>query len=137
MPIPKSNIREVSPPWGKWEVLLDEPNYKVKRITVLPGKRLSYQKHFKRNEHWVVVEGKAVVTLDGKEIDLVKGETVDIPQEAAHRIANTGNKQLTFIEIQLGEYFGEDDIIRLEDDYGRVSTSGVKKKKQGINQNET
>ncbi len=137
MPTPKPNIREASPPWGKWEVLLDEPNYKVKRITVLPGKRLSYQKHFKRNEHWVVVEGKAVVTLDGKEMDLVKGETVDIPKEAAHRIANNGNKQLTFIEIQFGEYFGEDDIIRLEDDYGRVSTSSVKKKKQGINQNET
>ncbi len=74
MPTPKPNIREANPPWGKWEVLLDEPNYKVKRITVLPGKRLSYQKHFKRNEHWMVVEGKAVVTLDGKEIDLVKKE---------------------------------------------------------------
>ena len=137
MPTPKPNIREASPPWGKWEVLLDEPNYKVKRITVLPGKRLSYQKHFKRNEHWMVVEGKAVVTLDGKEIDLVKGGTIDIPKEAAHRIANNDDKQLMFIEIQLGEYFGEDDIIRLEDDYGRVSTPGVKKKKQGINQNET
>ena len=127
MQTPKPEEREANPPWGKWEVLLDEPNYKVKRITVLAGKRLSYQKHFKRNEHWIVVEGKAVVTLDGKKIDLVKGETIDIPKEAAHRIANTGNKQLTFIEIQLGEYFGEDDIIRLEDDYGRVSTSGVKK----------
>ncbi len=115
-----SDEKEASPPWGKWEVLLDEPNYKVKRITVLPGKRLSYQKHSRRKEHWVVVEGKAVVTLDGKEINLVKGETVDIPQEAAHRITNNGNKQLTFIEIQLGEYFGEDDIIRLEDDYGRA-----------------
>ena len=120
MQIQKPDANEVSPPWGKWEVLLDEPNYKVKRITVLSGKRLSYQKHSRRKEHWMVVEGKAVVTLDGKEIILVKGETVDIPQEAAHRIANNGNKQLTFIEIQLGEYFGEDDIVRLEDDYGRV-----------------
>ncbi len=128
MPTPKPNIREASPPWGKWEVLLDEPNYKVKRITVLPGKRLSYQKHFKRNEHWVVVEGKSVVTLDGKEIYLEKGGTIDIPKEAAHRIANNDDKQLMFIEIQLGEYFGEDDIIRLEDDYGRVSASGVKKR---------
>jgi mannose-6-phosphate isomerase-like protein (cupin superfamily) len=120
MQIQKPDANEASPPWGEWEVLLDEPNYKVKRITVLPGKRLSYQKHSRRKEHWMVVEGKAVVTLDGKEIILVKGETVDIPQEAAHRIANNGNKQLTFIEIQLGEYFGEDDIIRLEDDYGRA-----------------
>ncbi len=112
--------RKACPPWGKWEVLLDEPNYKVKRITVLPGKRLSYQKHSRRKEHWMVVEGKAVVTLDDKEICLKKGETVDIPQEAAHRIANRENKQMTFIEIQQGEYFGEDDIVRLEDDYGRA-----------------
>lgn len=118
---PRSDARKASPPWGKWEVLLDEPDYKVKRITVLPGKRLSYQKHFKRKEHWMIVEGKAVVTLDGKEICLEKGETVDIPQEAAHRIANRGDELMTFIEIQQGEYFGEDDIIRLEDDYGRVS----------------
>ena len=112
--------RKASPPWGKWEVLLDEPNYKVKRITVLPGKRLSYQKHFRRKEHWMVVEGKAVVTLDGEDIFLNKGETIDIPQEAAHRIANRENEQMTFIEIQQGEYFGEDDIVRLEDDYGRA-----------------
>jgi glycosyltransferase involved in cell wall biosynthesis/mannose-6-phosphate isomerase-like protein (cupin superfamily) len=118
--IPRPDARKACPPWGKWEVLLDEPNYKVKRITVLPGKRLSYQKHFKRKEHWMVVEGKAVVTLDDKEIRLKKGETVDIPQEAAHRIANREKKQMTFIEIQQGEYFGEDDIVRLEDDYGRA-----------------
>lgn len=117
---PTPNARMASPPWGRWEVLLDEPNYKVKRITVLSGKRLSYQKHFKRKEHWMVVEGKAVVTLDGKEICLKEGETVDIPQEAAHRIANREDKQMTFIEVQQGEYFGEDDIIRLDDDYGRV-----------------
>ncbi|MEE9604855.1 MAG: glycosyltransferase [Candidatus Scalindua sp.] len=125
---PRYDARKACPPWGKWEVLLDEPTYKVKRITVLPGKRLSYQKHFRRKEHWMVVEGKAVVTIDGKEIDLVKGGTIDIPKEAAHRIANNDDKQLMFIEIQLGEYFGEDDIIRLEDDYGRVSASGVKKR---------
>ncbi len=117
---PNPNARKASPPWGRWEVLLDEPNYKVKRITVLSGKRLSYQKHFRRQEHWMVVEGNAVVTLDGKEIHLKKGETIDIPREAAHRIANRHNSQMTFIEIQLGEYFGEDDIIRLEDDYGRT-----------------
>ncbi len=120
MQIPEPNAKEADTPWGKWEVLLDESAYKVKRITVLPGKRLSYQKHFKRKEHWMIVEGEAVVTLDGKEIHLKKGEAVDIPQEAAHRIANRDNEQMTFIEIQLGEYFGEDDIVRLEDDYGRA-----------------
>lgn len=119
MNAPGPDEKVANPPWGRWEVLLDEPTYKVKRITVLPGKRLSYQKHFKRKEHWMVVEGKAVVTLDGREIHLDKGETVDIPQEAPHRIANRENEPMTFIEIQRGEYFGEDDIIRLEDDYGR------------------
>lgn len=117
---PRPDARKASPPWGKWEVLLDDPNYKVKRITVLPEKRLSYQKHFKRKEHWMIVEGKAVVTLDDREINLQKGETVDIPQGAAHRIANRENEQMAFIEIQQGEYFGEDDIVRLEDDYGRA-----------------
>ena len=125
MPVGKMNIpgqdeEMANPPWGMWEVLLDEPAYKVKRITVLPGKRLSYQKHFRRREHWMVVEGKGVVTIDGKDSHIEKGDTIDIPQEAAHRMANTGDGDLTFVEIQQGEYFGEDDIIRLEDDYGRV-----------------
>ena len=119
---PKSDKEMASPPWGRWEVLLDEPTYKVKRITVLPGKRLSYQKHFKRREHWMVVEGKGVVTVDGKDVQLSKGEAIDIDQEEAHRMANNGDEDLAFIEIQQGEYFGEDDIVRLEDDYGRVST---------------
>ncbi len=113
---------KANPPWGRWEVLLEEPAYKVKRITVLPGKRLSYQKHFKRREHWMVVEGKGVVTVDGKDVQLSKGEAIDLAQEEAHRMANNGDENLTFIEIQQGEYFGEDDIVRLEDDYGRVST---------------
>ena len=120
MNIPGQDEKSANPPWGRWEVLLDELTYKVKRITVLPGKRLSYQKHFRRREHWMVVEGKGVVTIDGEEIDLEKGKHIDIPQEAAHRMTNNGDSDLTFIEIQQGEYFGEDDIIRLEDDYGRV-----------------
>ena len=119
---PKPDEKKSNPPWGRWEVLLDEPTYKVKRITVLPGKRLSYQKHFRRNEHWMVVEGKGMVTIDGKEIHIEKEDAVDIAREAAHRITNVGDEDLTFIEIQQGEYFGEDDIIRLEDDYERVST---------------
>ncbi|MCP4270192.1 MAG: cupin domain-containing protein [Candidatus Brocadiaceae bacterium] len=118
----KSDKEMASPPWGRWEVLLDEPAYKVKRITVLPGKRLSYQKHFKRREHWMVVEGNGLVTINGKDVDISKGESVDISEEQAHRMANNGDENLTFIEIQQGEYFGEDDIVRLQDDYGREST---------------
>lgn len=107
------------PPWGIWEVLLDEPTYKVKRLTVWPDRRLSYQKHFKRDEHWVVVGGIALVTLNGREIELHAGEAIDIPREAAHRIFNPGSEPLVLIEVQRGEYFGEDDIVRLQDDYGR------------------
>lgn len=107
------------PPWGKWEVLLDESSYKVKRITVNAGHRLSYQKHFKRKEHWMIVQGEATVTLDGREVILKPGEYIDIGFEVAHRIANYGAEPVVFIEIQQGNYFGEDDIIRLEDDYGR------------------
>jgi glycosyltransferase involved in cell wall biosynthesis len=117
----KPHAHHAAPPWGRWEVLLDEPTYKVKRITVLPDKRLSYQKHFKREEHWTIVEGQALVTLDGQEIELAAGATINIPREAAHRIANPGPDDLIFIEVQCGTYFGEDDIIRLQDDYGRAS----------------
>ena len=106
-------------PWGCFEILEERDVYKVKRIEVLPGKRLSYQKHEKRAEHWMIVRGRAVVTLEGKEIRLNSGQAVDIPQKAAHRILNPGQDLLVFIEIQTGEYFGEDDIIRLEDDFGR------------------
>ncbi len=107
-------------PWGSFTVLEERDAYKVKRIEVLPGKRLSYQKHEKRSEHWMIVQGQAVVTLEGKEIPLNPGQTVDIPQYAAHRIFNPAQGLLVFIEIQTGDYFGEDDIIRLEDDFGRL-----------------
>jgi len=107
-------------PWGGYSVLEDLPTHKVKRIWVNPGQRLSYQKHFRRSEHWTILEGKAKVTLDAEEILLSQGESVDIPHEGAHRIENIGDSQLTFIEVQMGDYFGEDDIVRLEDDYGRV-----------------
>jgi mannose-6-phosphate isomerase-like protein (cupin superfamily) len=110
------------PPWGRWEVLLDEPSYKVKRITVNPGHRLSYQKHFKRKEHWFLVQGEAIITLNEREVPLKTGEYIDIDYEVAHRIANQGTEPVIFIEVQQGNYFGEDDIIRLEDDYGRQQT---------------
>jgi mannose-6-phosphate isomerase len=108
-----------SPPWGKWFVLQDEPDYKVKRIEVYPGKRLSYQKHFRRLERWEIVRGEGKVTLDGQDYSVAAGDGITIPREALHRIENTGSGDLLFIEIQRGEYFGEDDIIRVEDDFGR------------------
>jgi mannose-6-phosphate isomerase len=109
-------------PWGSFTVLDEGAGYKVKRIEVLPGQRLSYQKHAQRAEHWMVVEGKARVTLDGREIDVAAGETIDIPVGAAHRVENLGEQPLIFIEIQRGPYLGEDDIVRFEDDYGRVNS---------------
>lgn len=108
-------------PWGSYTVLDGGDGYQVKRIEVKPGSRLSYQKHAQRSEHWMVVRGEALVTLDGRDIALAGGQTVDIPIEAAHRVANSGDGPLIFIEIQRGSYLGEDDIVRLEDDYGRTS----------------
>ena len=107
-------------PWGFYEVLSDKPDHKVKRITVYPAKRLSLQRHQKRSEHWYIVFGNAVVTLDVEEIRLKEGESIDIPLGTAHRISNESSEDVVFIEVQRGEYFGEDDIERLEDDFGRV-----------------
>jgi mannose-6-phosphate isomerase len=108
-------------PWGEYTVLDEGADYKVKRITVVAGRRLSYQRHARREEHWLVVHGAGLVTLDGEEFDVVPGAAVDVPVGVAHRIANTGTTQpLTFIEVQRGDYFGEDDIVRLDDDYGRA-----------------
>ena len=106
-------------PWGTYTVLEEDRGFKVKRIEVLPGKRLSYQKHAQRAEHWFVVEGTAKVTLDDKEIFVRAGEAIDIPIGAAHRVENGGDENLIFIEVQRGNYLGEDDIVRLQDDYGR------------------
>lgn len=108
-------------PWGSYTILDEGENYKVKRIEVLPGKRLSYQRHFRRSEHWFVVAGTAKVTLNDKEFLVPAGEAVDIPVETAHRVENPGESRLVFIETQTGDYFGEDDIIRLEDDFGRTA----------------
>lgn len=107
-------------PWGFYEVLAAAPDHKVKRITVHPGGRLSLQRHQKRSEHWYLIKGEAVVTLDRRRIALKEGESVDIPVLTAHRIENTGSGELVYIELQTGTYFGEDDIERLEDDYGRA-----------------
>lgn len=107
-------------PWGNYTVLDEGSGYKVKRIVVLPGKRLSYQKHRHRGEHWMMVQGTGNVTLEGDVIAVPTGATIDIPQGAAHRIENPGTDTLIFIEIQRGDYLGEDDIIRIEDDFGRA-----------------
>jgi len=109
-------------PWGTYTVLHDPDDCKVKRISVLPGQQLSYQYHHHRSEVWVFLSGIGKVILDGHEIDVSPGKIVQIPALSKHRIRNTGNKNLDLIEVQLGAYFGEDDIVRLEDDYDRVQT---------------
>ena len=104
-------------PWGSFTVLDEAQNYKVKRIEVLSQKRLSYQKHSKRAEHWMVVEGVATITLDGREYTLHPGQTIDIPIGSAHRVGNAGPEKLIFIEIQRGAYLGEDDSQKIYDKY--------------------
>jgi len=107
-------------PWGTFTVLDEADGFKVKRIEVLPGKRLSYQKHAQRAEHWVVVQGTAKVTLDDRDVLVAAGEAIDIAIGAAHRVENPGRETLVFIEVQRGGYLGEDDIVRLQDDFGRA-----------------
>jgi mannose-6-phosphate isomerase-like protein (cupin superfamily) len=109
-------------PWGTFNVLDEGETFKVKRIEVLPGKRLSYQKHSQRAEHWVVVQGEAKVTLDDRDIVVKTGEAIDIAVGSAHRVENPGDELLVFIEVQRGSYLGEDDIVRLQDDFGRAGS---------------
>ena len=107
-------------PWGHFEVLSDAPDHKVKRIVVEPGGILSLQRHKLRSEHWFIVSGSGIATVDGKECPVCAGSAIDIPVGAAHRMENSSSTSLVIIEVQTGEYFGEDDIERLEDKYGRV-----------------
>ncbi len=104
-------------PWGYFEVVDQGEGFRVKRICVDPGQRLSYQRHQHRSEHWFIVSGTA--TLDGVDRELVAGNAVDVPVGAAHRISNRGQDPVVFVEVQHGTSFAEDDIERLEDDYGR------------------
>ena len=106
-------------PWGHYDILLDSNECKVKKIVVKSGQRLSYQYHHKREEHWTVVKGEAIVTLNGTDIVIKAGEHIHIPLKAKHRISNKTNEDVIFIEVQYGSYFGEDDIVRVEDDYER------------------
>lgn len=106
-------------PWGTWHVIDVDHGYKIKRIHVDPGRRLSYQTHHYRSEHWVVVFGIATCTIEDEVLVAGPGESVDVPQGARHRLANEGDQELVIVEVQRGGYTGEDDIHRVEDDYGR------------------
>ena len=107
-------------PWGNYEVIDIGSNFQVKRITVLPGKRLSLQSHKYRKEHWIVVLGEAEVVIDDRIFNLKISQSIDIPLGSIHRLSNKTNTELVLIEIQFGEYLDEDDIIRYEDDFNRV-----------------
>lgn len=106
-------------PWGHYQILAESDVFKAKLITVLPGQQISYQSHAKREEHWTLVRGRGEVILGDQIIPVAAGSHVFIPQGAKHRIRNTGHELVEFIEVQTGSYFGEDDIIRYSDDYGR------------------
>lgn len=107
-------------PWGSFENLVDEPYTKVKKICISPGESPSYQYHLKRSEVWIIVKGAAKIKIDDAVRQHSVGDIIKIPKEAKHQIFNIGVDDLIFIEVQLGEYFGEDDIVRLDDKYGRV-----------------
>jgi mannose-1-phosphate guanylyltransferase/mannose-6-phosphate isomerase len=106
-------------PWGEYRILEDDERFKVKVISIEPGQQISYQSHAQRAEHWIVVEGEAVVVLNDKEISVKKGEHIFIPKGAKHRMRNMSHQAVRFVEVQVGSYFGEDDIVRYQDDYGR------------------
>jgi mannose-6-phosphate isomerase len=114
------NMSDENRPWGYFQVLEESASHKVKRIVVNPGKRLSLQRHHHRAEHWYAVEGKGLATIDGKDVVLTKGNAIDIARGVLHRVAALSSEPFVFIEIQTGEYFGEDDIERIEDDFGRI-----------------
>ncbi len=107
-------------PWGTYTILKNTPGYKIKRLHVKPGKRLSLQKHFHRNEHWIVVSGETTVTINEKIFILHENESTYIKEGDVHRLFNDTKKPLIIIEAQVGSYTGEDDIVRLDDDFSRV-----------------
>lgn len=107
-------------PWGEYWVLEDTDSHKVKRIQVNPGGRLSLQYHFKRSEVWTIISGVGTITINDQIKEYAPGQVALVPQGAHHRIENKTNEPLIFIEVQYGSYFGEDDIVRIEDDYNRT-----------------
>jgi mannose-1-phosphate guanylyltransferase len=108
-------------PWGTYFNALEEPGFKIKKIVVKPDSRLSLQSHVHRSEHWVVVQGSALITLDEKEIKMERDQYIYIPKGSIHRLQNLGQEDLILVEVQLGNYLGEDDIKRYQDDYNRLS----------------
>lgn len=110
-----------SRPWGRWQVVEANPSYTLKRIEVDPGQRLSLQYHNYRSEHWVVVSGSGVATIGGDAVRVERGSHIYVPRETKHRIANDGEQELVFIEVQFGDRLEEEDIVRIEDDYERES----------------
>jgi mannose-6-phosphate isomerase-like protein (cupin superfamily) len=112
-------------PWGYYLVLHEDAGYKVKQFVVTPGSRLSLQRHRHRAEHWQVVRGEAVVTRGTETIRLLPGGSIDIPLGAIHRVECVGKENLVVIEVQMGQYMGEDDIERFDDDYGRDVTESA------------
>ena len=116
-----SHVR-VYRPWGSYESLADGSGFQVKRIRVNPGAALSLQMHQKRAEHWIVVQGTAQVTIGDEEFLLQQNQSTYIPKETKHRLENSASEELILIEVQCGDYLGEDDIVRYDDIYGRVQT---------------
>ena len=112
-------IERTERPWGWYETISEVPGNKIKRIGVYPGQQLSLQKHHQRAEHWVVTTGTARVTLDDRQFDLQPGEYCDIAIGQVHRLTNLTDAPVEIVEVQFGSYLGEDDIVRLQDDYGR------------------
>ena len=112
--------RAAKTPWGGWRVLDRGRGFQVKRLEVKPGRRFSLQMHRRRSEHWVVVAGTGRVTIGARTVRARPGASFFIPVRAKHRLANSGRQRLVVIEIQRGTYLGEDDIVRLADDYGRA-----------------
>ena len=113
-------IERTERPWGWYETVSEVPGNKVKRIRVHPGQQLSLQRHRQRAEHWVVVLGTARITVGERVVDMAAGQHVDIAVGEVHRLANLTGEPVEIVEVQFGAYLGEDDIVRLQDDYGRV-----------------
>ncbi len=113
-------IERTPRPWGWYETVSEVPGNKIKRIAVHPGQQLSLQKHHQRAEHWIVTQGTARVTVGEHVFDLSVGQHCDITIGQIHRLANLGTETLEIVEVQFGAYLGEDDIVRLEDNYGRT-----------------
>ena len=121
--MPGESASSAERPWGSWHVLDRGEGYKVKRIEVRPGHRLSYQIHEHRSEHWLVVSGAATCVVDGRTVLVREGEHLDVHCGSAHRIGNDQDTTLVVVEVQRGHYTGEDDIVRLEDDYDRCGAA--------------